>query len=109
VAANALELARHGLPKQPFYLTGQVGGQPFSVHAEGERVILTAAQGRQEVELVPPRLQPEAGEAAAWPEPVCAQGQVAGAGAEEANAAPPAPGTSPLDQAFPPAEQGGAS
>src|SRR5207253_4633400 len=41
VAANALELARHGLPKTPFYLTGQVGGQPFSVHAEGERVILT--------------------------------------------------------------------
>jgi hypothetical protein len=23
VAANALELARHGLPKAPFYLTGQ--------------------------------------------------------------------------------------
>src|SRR5262249_29987473 len=39
VAANALELARNGLPKPPFYLTGQVGGQPFSVHAEGERVI----------------------------------------------------------------------
>jgi transposase InsO family protein len=108
VAANALELARHGLPKPPFYLTGQVGGQPFSVHAEGERVILTGAQGRQEVELVPPRPQPEASGAAAWPEPLCAQGQVAGA--EEANALPPAPGTSPLDQAFPPAaEQGGAS
>ena len=27
VAANALELARHGVPKQPFYLTGQVQGQ----------------------------------------------------------------------------------
>src|SRR5262249_14737263 len=35
VAANALELARQGTPKAPFYLTGQVGGQPFSVHAEG--------------------------------------------------------------------------
>ena len=33
VAANALELARHGLPRPPFYLTGQVGGQPFSLHA----------------------------------------------------------------------------
>src|SRR5438132_2756431 len=43
VAANALELARHGVPKKPFYLTGQVGGQPFSMHAEGERVILTGA------------------------------------------------------------------
>ena len=43
VAANALELARHGVPKTPFYLTGQVAGQPFSVHAEGERVILRQA------------------------------------------------------------------
>jgi len=43
LAANALELARHGRPKNPFYLTGQVGGTPFSVHAEGERVILTGA------------------------------------------------------------------
>jgi hypothetical protein len=41
VAANALELARHGLPKQPFYLTGRGRGKPFSVHAEGERVFLT--------------------------------------------------------------------
>src|SRR6266849_6492633 len=55
VAANALELARHGVPKKPFYLTGQVGGQPFSVHAEGERVILTRAEGeRQEIELTAP-------------------------------------------------------
>ena len=54
VAANALELARHGRPSNPFYMTGQVGGQPFSVHAEGERVILSGAQGRQEVDLVPP-------------------------------------------------------
>jgi transposase InsO family protein len=54
VAANALALARHGRPNNPFYLTGQVGGQPFSVHAEGERVILTGGQGRQEVDLVPP-------------------------------------------------------
>jgi transposase InsO family protein len=26
VAANALELSRHGVPKQPFYLTGQIEG-----------------------------------------------------------------------------------
>src|SRR5262249_24589522 len=59
VAANALELARQGLPKAPFYLTGQVGGQPFSVHAEGERVILTGSGGqRQEVELVRPAEAP---------------------------------------------------
>jgi transposase InsO family protein len=55
VAANALDLARQGVPKAPFYLTGQVGGKPFSVHAEGERVILTGVGGtRQEIELAPP-------------------------------------------------------
>lgn len=54
VAANALELARNGIPRNPFYLTGQVGGQPFSLHAEGERVILTRGDGREEVELTSP-------------------------------------------------------
>jgi transposase InsO family protein len=55
VAANALELARQGMPRPPFYVTGQVAGQPFSVHAEGERVFLTRpGQPRQEVELVGP-------------------------------------------------------
>jgi hypothetical protein len=48
-------LARQGAPRSPFYVTGQVAGQPFSVHAEGERVFLTrAGQPRQEVELVGP-------------------------------------------------------
>jgi hypothetical protein len=109
VQANALELARHGLPKAPFYLTGQAGGQPFSVHAEGERVILTAAAGRKEIDLTPPRASVP--EPAGFPEPICPQGVVssAGAGFEE----PAGPGESPLDegltqlrQAFPP-EQGG--
>jgi transposase InsO family protein len=92
VAANALELARGGVPKAPFYLTGQAGGQPFSVHAEGERVILTNPGGRQEIDLLP---RPAA-EAAVLPEPVCPHGAVAaeGDGFEE----PPAPGTSPLDE-----------
>jgi transposase InsO family protein len=67
VAANALELARHGRPGNPFYLTGQVGGQPFSVHAEGERVILTGADGRREVDLTPPA----AAAAPELPAPVC--------------------------------------
>jgi transposase InsO family protein len=89
VAANALELAREGVPKTPFYLTGQAGGQPFSVHAEGERVILTNPGGRQEIDLLPPRSSAEA-----MPAPVCPQGIVAGQdGFEE----PPAPGESPLD------------
>ena len=83
VAANALELARQGVPKAPFYLTGQVGGQPFSVHAEGERVILThAAGGRQEIDLVPP--PPAATRAAELPPPVCPAGVVEGLGTDAA-------------------------
>jgi hypothetical protein len=80
VAANALELARDGLPRPPFYLAGQAGGQEFSVHAEGERVILTDAAGnRQEVELGRPAApQP------VWPQPVCPGGVPAVTAAEEA-------------------------
>jgi transposase InsO family protein len=60
VAANALELARHGLPRPPFYLTGSAGGKNFSVHAEGERVILRReGEGREEVELVGPAINDE--------------------------------------------------
>jgi transposase InsO family protein len=91
VSANALELARHGVPKEPFYLTGQVGGRPFSVHAEGERVILTGAEGRKEVDLTPP----EPRESPPLPEPVAAGVLLASvlSVAEEERA----PGTSPLD------------
>ena len=95
VAANALELARQGLPRPPFYLTGQVGGQPVSLHAEGERVFLTKGQQRQEIDLVVP---PTAGQepAVVLPEPVCPQGVVEAA-LEVGDEEPPAPGTSPLD------------
>jgi transposase InsO family protein len=92
VAANALSLARHGIPKEPFYLTGQVGGQPFSVHAEGERVILTGQEGRKEIDLVPPPKP-----APLMPDPVCPQGGAAIAGSEEGSEEPPPPGVSPLD------------
>jgi hypothetical protein len=52
VAATALELARHGVPKKPFYVTGQVGGQSFAVHAAGERVILSrTGQTPEEIDL----------------------------------------------------------
>ena len=107
VAANALELARGGVPKAPFYLTGQAGGQPFSVHAEDGRVILTNPDGRQEIDLLP-----RPAEAPTLPVPVCPHGVVAtdGDGFEE----PPAPGTSPLDEGLArlgdgaPAGEGGA-
>jgi len=110
VQANALELARQGAPKAPFYLTGQAGGQPFSVHAEGERVILTSADGRKEIDLLPPS---PAGAAEAPPAPVCPQGVLSlnGEGFED----PPLPGESPLDESLaelrdalpPPPEEGG--
>ncbi len=55
VADNALELARHGVPKRPFYLTGAVGGKNFSVHAAGERVVLSRGDSApEEIELVGP-------------------------------------------------------
>jgi len=114
VAANALELARNGTPKTPFYLTGSVGGKAFSVHAEGERVILTRDQGvRQEVDLVAPA-QPVASEPALQaatsvppsvahatpadlPQPLCPQGFVTSELADAATQEPPAPGASPID------------
>jgi hypothetical protein len=77
------------------YLTGQVGGKPVSLHAEGERVILTGPEGaRQEVDLgaVAPAARPE------LPEPVCPAGVVSGLVENEV----PAPGTSVLDEVFPP-------
>jgi transposase InsO family protein len=95
VAANALELARHGLPQAPFYLTGQVGGQPFSLHAEGERVILTGVAGtRREIDLKPPPAPAQG--PAELPEPVCPQGLVPQNPSDFQE--PAAPGTSPLDE-----------
>lgn len=55
IAQNALELARHGTPKEPLYLTGQAGGRGFTVHSEGERVYLTReGEARKEVDLEVP-------------------------------------------------------
>lgn len=110
VAANALELARNGTPKTPFYLTGSVGGKGFSVHAEGERVILTRQEGqREEVDLTPPTPPtpppaPQPVPEPVLPQPVCPQGLVDSNLAEAENLPEPEPGTSPLDEHFPPAE-----
>ena len=115
VAANACELARHGVPKPPFYMTGQVGGQSFSVHAEGERVILRRDGGvRQEVELVAPERSGVAGDspsaggaadavvaAAQLPPPICPQGSPGGNLPEDGNEPEASPGFSPLDEALP--------
>lgn len=88
VAANALELARHGLPKAPFYLTGQLDGQPFSVHREGDRVVLRRGDAqREEIDLVPPAAAPAPSPTeelppadGVWPQPLCPDGSPTAAG-----------------------------
>jgi hypothetical protein len=72
VAENALQLARHGVSPAPFYVTGQVEGQAFSVHAEGPRLILTRpGQSRQEVELVGPCQDTPQAAQTPLPDPCC--------------------------------------
>jgi transposase InsO family protein len=99
VATHALELARQGTPKQPFYLTGQVAGKPFSIHTEGERVIMTDAAGaRQEIELTKPGAEeskPVLETRDGLPLPVCPVGAVIGHPGDQEEA--PAPGSSTLD------------
>ncbi len=41
VEANSLSIAQNGRPQEPFYLAGNVGGKAVSVHAEGDRIIVT--------------------------------------------------------------------
>ncbi len=54
VHKNSLDLARHGVPRKPFYLTGKLGDANIALHAEGDRVILTHSDGRrEEVQLAP--------------------------------------------------------
>jgi transposase InsO family protein len=98
VAANAYELARHGVPRKPFYMTGAVGGKTFSVHAAGERVILRQdGEEKTEIDLVPP-VEP-AKEIEQLPEPVCPSSKsMSEFDAPEVIDAVPAPGTSPLDE-----------
>jgi transposase InsO family protein len=114
VAANALELARHGQPKEPFYVTGQVEGQTFSVHAEGRRLILQRQdEPRQEIALTDSDehgLGKETGQDGSpdsessteqLPEVLCPQGSPPAADGEPATADPPVPGQSALDQILP--------
>ncbi len=101
VAANALELARNGVPKAPFYVTGRIGERAFSVHAEGERMILKReGEARTEVDLGGPEAAelPLVDSAAArlpaeMPLPVCPDGSPPGDVPEDEVP----PGGSPLD------------
>jgi hypothetical protein len=80
VAANALDLAKNGEPKPPFYVTGQVDGASFSLHAEGPRLIVTRpGQPRQEVQLAPPSEMPsETPDASPSIEPIDSADEVKG-------------------------------
>lgn len=89
VADNALSLAQHGAPKQPFYITGNAGGRSFAVHAEGERVFVTR-EGEQRQELELGQVQ-QAGEV---PEPSAPSVPMSEVDDE------PAVGESPLDDAI---------
>jgi transposase InsO family protein len=95
VAANALELARGGVPKEPFFVTGRSDGVGFSVHAEGQRMIMTQeGQERKEVELVrPPEVQ-----APKLPEPMTPSGMPTVILPDNGAEPQLAPGQSPLDQ-----------
>src|SRR6185436_11957765 len=98
--ANALELARNGLPRKPFYLTGNAGGRLFSVHTEGERVILKRGEGgREEIDLTAEAQSPEAplSEKEKLPLPLCPTAPLR---AEEEHGPVPEPGVSPLDAVF---------
>jgi hypothetical protein len=106
VAANALELARNGVPKAPFYVTGRIGDRAFSVHAEGERMILKReGQERKEVDLaspqavevplVPDQAEPQIRE---LPLPVCPDGSPRGGLPPEPGV--DQPGASALDAAM---------
>ena len=108
VAANALELARNGVPKAPFYVTGRIGDRAFSVHAEGERMILKreGAQ-REEVDLggagaaeVPLTDGATESRVAEMPLPVCPDGSPHGDLLGEPDNDSELPGVSPLDAAL---------
>jgi transposase InsO family protein len=106
VAKNAAELARDGMPRKPFYLTGRIGDQHISLHAEGEKVVLTKGDGsREEVDLgaTGPRQDAPAPDEA-LPEPLVPMGNPPDhpATAADAEAACAAPGGSVLDEVLPP-------
>lgn len=111
VAKNAFQLARDGLPRKPFYLTGRVGDVGISLHAEGEKVVLTRDNGEREtVDLGASgaRPDPTAGQAPTELPPAVTTGVLplhAGEGDADGDEVA-APGTSPLDGVLEDLERG---
>jgi len=107
LAANALELARNGVPKKPFYLTGQLDGKPFSVHQEGDKVVLRkAGEEREEIDLAkPPQDEQEPAESKEeLPPPIAPDGSPQTAWRPPD--AEPAPGVSAIDDLLKPESNG---
>jgi hypothetical protein len=102
VAKNAAELARDGMPRKAFYLTGRIGDQSISLHAEGEKVVMMKGDGsREEVDLGATGTRQD-GEVVVdtLPTPLVPMGQPSDHPAT-ADEGEPAPGTSPLDEVLP--------
>jgi transposase InsO family protein len=101
VAKNAEELARNGVPRKAFYLTGRVGDRQISLHAEGEKVVLVEGEKREEVDLSAPGRRVEPEQESELPASVSVTAVVADAAdLDDEDASPRAPGTSPLDDAL---------
>jgi transposase InsO family protein len=99
VAKNALELARDGVPRKPFYLTGRVGDVGISLHAEGQEVVLTRDDGtRERVDLGATGRRATEEAEPTLPLPVALVTTTCGATPDDDGEAPP--GTSPLDDAL---------
>ena len=102
VAKNSADLARDGMPRKPFYLTGRIGDQSISLHAEGEKVVMMKGDGsREEVDLgaTGPR-QDDRPEQDPLPEPLAPMGAPSDHEAT-ADEVEPAPGASQLDDMLP--------
>jgi hypothetical protein len=98
VEDRSLELARNGLPRKSFYLTGRVGDANLSLHAEGEKVVLTKEDGsREEVDLSAPGLRVEGESLVQLPEPLAVEGSPPDHPATREDGIELAPGMSPLD------------
>ena len=86
------------MPRKPFYLTGRIGDQSISLHAEGEKVVMMKGDGsREEVDLGATGPREDHTE---LPPPLAPMGSppdhVATLDEDE-----PAPGRSPLDDVLP--------
>lgn len=101
VAENADQLARDGIPRKDFYLTGRVGDVGISLHAEGEQVVLTRDGGEREtVHLGATGRRTQEPVEQAFPEPLATMAVSPPVTGSEDDPTLSAPGTSPLDDAL---------